>query len=85
MYISGMGTKVPFWQNGKIAKMAPVHEIQKNFLPKDFFRGIMKVPYTKNIQNLFQGLPNPEQQNYKQRLLKKDSQDFKNSFYLGFL
>ena len=43
----------------------------------------MKVPYTKNIQNLFQGLPNPEQQNYKQRLLKKDSQDFKNSFYLG--
>ena len=31
----------------------------KFFWPKDFFWGIMKVPYTKNIHNLFQAPPNP--------------------------
>ena len=35
--------------------MELVHEIQKNVWLKDFFWGIMKVPYTKNIRNLFQG------------------------------
>ena len=36
----------PFSQNGSF-------EIQKLFWPKGFFWGIMKVPYTKNIHNLF--------------------------------
>ena len=57
-------------------------------LAKDFFWGIMKVPYTKNIHNLFQGPPNPGFRSVKvqtETFLKKDSQDFKNSFYLGFL
>ena len=43
-------------QNGTFK---PVHEIQKFFLPKDFFWGIMKVPFTKNIHNFFQGPSNP--------------------------
>ena len=65
-----------------------VHEIQKFFLPKDFFWGIMKVPFTKNIHNFFQGLPNPGFRSVKvqtETVLKKDLKDFKNSFYLGFL
>ena len=45
-----------FCQN---ATFEPLHEIQKFFGSKDFFRGIMNVSYTKKIQNLFQGLPNP--------------------------
>ena len=31
----------------------PMHEIQKFLGPKDFFWGIMKVPFTKNIHNFF--------------------------------
>ena len=75
----------PFCQNGTFE---PLHEIKKFFGSKDFFRGIMNVPYTKNIQNLFQGLPNPRLRSVKvktETFLKKDSRDFKNSFYLGFL
>ena len=48
----------------------------------------MKVPFTKNIHNLFQGPQNPGFRSVKvqtETFLKKDSQDFKNSFYLGFL
>ena len=48
----------------------------------------MKVPYTKNIHNLFQGQPNPGFRSVKVQteiFLKKDSWDFKTSFYLGFL
>jgi hypothetical protein len=44
------------WQNGTFE---PKHEIQKKFWTKEFFSGIMKVPFTKNIHNIFQGLPNP--------------------------
>jgi hypothetical protein len=46
------------------------------------------VPYTKNIHNLFQDPTNPGFRSVKvqtETFLKKDSQDLKNSFYLGFL
>ena len=52
---SGILAEWKYCQNG-IFK--PLHEIQNIFWPKDFFWGIMKVPYTKNIHNLYQGLPN---------------------------
>ena len=90
-WISCMGSKVPLWQffhSAKNGTSVPVHEIQKFFWPKDFFWGIMKVPYTKNIHNLFQGPPNLGFRTVKVQIetfLKKDSRDFKNSFYLGFL
>ena len=74
-----------FCQNGTFE---PVHEIQKFFWPKDFFWGIMKVPCTKSNHNFFQGPPNPGFRSVKvqnETFLKKDSQDFKNSFYLWFL
>ena len=74
-----------FCQNGTFE---PVHEIQKILWPKDFFWGVMKVPYRKDIHNLFQGPSNPEFRSIKvqtETFLKKDSWDFKNSFYLGFL
>ena len=75
----------PFCQNGTFE---PVHEIQKFFWPKDFFWGIMKVPFTKNIHNFFQGLSNPGFRSVKvqtETFLKKDSRDFKNSFQFRFL
>ena len=65
-----------------------MHEIQNYFWPKDFFGGIVKVPYTKNNHNLFQGPPNPGFGSVKvqtETFLKKDSRDFENSFYLGLL
>ena len=73
----------PFWQN---RTFEPVDEIQKFFWPKDFFWGIMKVPFTKTICNLFQGPPNPVFRSVKVQIgtfFKKDSQDFKNSFCCG--
>ena len=75
----------PFCQNGTCE---PVHEIQIFFWPKDFFWGIMKVPYTKYTHNLFERLPTPEFRSVKVQIVsffKTDSQDFKNYFYLGFL
>ena len=48
----------------------------------------MEKPFTRYIQNLFQGPPNPGFRLVKvqtETFFKKDSQDFKNSFYLGFL
>jgi hypothetical protein len=75
----------PFCQNGTFEH---VHEIQKYFLPKDIFWGVMKVPYRKDIHNLFQGPSNPEFRSIKvqtETFLKKDSRDFQNYFYLGFL
>jgi hypothetical protein len=65
-----------------------VHEIQNFFWPKVFFWGIMKVPFTKIICNLFQGPPNPVFRSVKVQIgtfFKKDSRDFKNYFHLGFL
>ena len=73
-----------FCQNGTFES---VHGIQ-NFCPKDFFWGTMKVPFTKNIHKLFQGPPNPGFRSVKVQngtFFKKDSRDFKNYFYLGFL
>ena len=66
------------WQNGTFE---PVHEIEKLFWPKDFFWSIMKVPYPKHINNMFQGSPNPGFRLVKlqtEDFLKKDSQHFKN-------
>ena len=48
----------------------------------------MNVPYTKNINNLFQGPPNSVFRSVKvqtETFLEKESEEFKNSFYLGFL
>ena len=48
----------------------------------------MKMTFTKNITNMLQGPPNPGFRPVKVQngsFFKKDSQDFKNSFYLGFL
>ena len=90
-WISCTGSKVPFWQNGKIAKMALLNtctKFKKKIQPKDFFWGNIKVPYTKNIHNLFKGPPNPGFRSVKvqtETFFKKDSRDFKNYFYLGFL
>ena len=71
------------WKNCQNGTFEPAHEIQKIFWPKDFFWGIMKVPFTKIICNLFQGPPNPGFMSVKAQteiFLKKDSQDFKNYF-----
>ena len=48
----------------------------------------MKMTLIKNIPNMSQGLPNPEFRSVRVEngdFLKKDSQDFKNSFQFGFL
>ena len=74
-----------FWQNGTFEL---VHEIQKFVWPKDFFWSIMKMAFTKNITNMSQGLLNPGFRSVKVEnwdFLKKDSQDFKNSFQFWFL
>ena len=71
------------WKNCQNGTFEPVHEIQKFFRPKDFFWGIVKVPFTKNIHNLYQGPSNPGFRSVKvqtETFLKKDSRDFKNSF-----
>ena len=65
----------------------PVHDIQNFLEPKDFSWGIMKVPYTK-IFITCSRVPQIQyvgDSKYKLTFLKKDSQDFKNSIYLGFL
>ena len=65
-----------------------MHEIQKKIWPKDFFWGNMKVPFTKNIHNFFQGPSNQGFRSVKVQIeifLKKDSWDFKNSFQFRFL
>ena len=78
-WISCMGSKVPFWTREWNSKL---------FWPKDFFWGIMKVPCTTNIHNLFQGPTNPGFRSVKVQIetfLKRDSRDFKNSFYSEFV
>ena len=89
-WISCTGSKVPFSQNLKNAKMAllnPWMKFKENQL-KDFFWSIMKMPFTKNISNMSQGPPNPGFRSVRVQkwdFLKKDSQDFKISFQCGFL
>ena len=76
------------WKNCQIGTFEPAHEIQKFIWPKDFFWGIMKVPFTENIHNFFQGPSNPGFRSVKvqtETFLKKDSWDFKNSFQCRFL
>ena len=77
---SAILAKLKNCQNGTFE---PVHEIQKFVWPKDFFWSIMKMPFTKNISNMSQGPPNPGFRSVKLEnwdFLKKDSQDYKNSF-----
>ena len=60
----------------------------KKSLAKRLLLRHYKVPFTKDIHNFFQGPPNPGFRSVKVQIetfLKKDSRDFKNSFYLGFL
>ena len=79
---------LPELKNCQNGTFEPVHEIQNFFWPKSIFWSIMKVPFTKIICNLFQGPPNPVFRSVKVQIgtfFKKDSRDFKNSFYLGFL
>ena len=76
------------WKNCNNGTFEPAHEIQNFLWPDDFFGTIMKVPFTKNIHSFFQGPPNPGFRSVKvqtETFPKKDLQDFKNSFYLGFL
>ena len=47
------------WKNGQNGTFEPVHEIQKIFWQKDFFLGIMNVPFTKSIHTMPQGMLNP--------------------------
>ena len=79
---------LPELKNCQNGTFEPMHEIQKLFWPKDFFWSIMKVTFTKNIRNMSQGPPNPGFRSVRVEnwdFLKKDSQDFKNSFQFGFL
>ena len=74
-----------FWQNGTFE---PMYGIQKKFLAERLFWSVMKMTFTKNIPNMSQGPPNPgfrylNLENWD--FLKKDSQDFKNSFQFEFL
>ena len=63
------------WKNCQNGTFEPVHEIQNFFWSKDFFWGIMKVPFKKNIHSMFQGPPNPGFRSVKvqtETFLKKD-------------
>ena len=76
------------WKNCQNGTFEPVHEIHKTFLPKDFFWGIKKVPFTKSIRNFFQGPSNPGFRYVivqTETFPKKDSRDFKNSFLFRYL
>ena len=75
----------PFCQNGTFE---PVHEIQKFFWSKDFFWGIMNVPFTKSIHNMPQGPSNPGFMQLKVQkgdFLKKPSRELKFFSCLRFL
>ena len=64
------------WKNCQNVTFEPLHEIQNVFCPKDYFLGIMKVPYTKN---LFQGPPNPGFRSVNvqtETFLKKDIKNY---------
>jgi hypothetical protein len=66
-----------------MAVLNPCMKFKNNFGQKTPYEA-----YTKNIRNLFKGPPNPGFRSVKvqtETFLKKDSRDFKNSFYLGFL
>jgi hypothetical protein len=58
------------------------------FAPENRKKTPSKVAHTNFFRNLFKGRPNPGFRSVKvqtETFLKKDSRDFKNSFYLGFL
>ena len=62
-------------QNGTFES---VHEIQKQFWPKAFFWGIMKMGIRNDIHNLSQGPQNPgfiQEKVQKGDFLKKDSRE----------
>ena len=58
--ISCIDSKVPFWRNWKIAKMALLNQCMKFEKKNDqIFWSIMKMAIRKNIYNVSQGPPNP--------------------------
>ena len=72
---SAILAKMKNCQNGTFE---PVHEIQKIFWPKAFFRSIMKMALRKFFRNMSQGLPNPgfmQEKVQKGDFLKKDSRE----------
>ena len=90
-WISCTGSKVPFWQNWKIAKMALLNLCMKFkifFWPKVFFWSIMKMATRKFFHNLSKGPPNPgfmQENVQKGDYLKKDSQELKKNSCFRFL
>ena len=50
---------LPQLKNCQNGTFEPVHKIQKLFWTNYFFWSIMKTPFTRNIPNMSQGLPNP--------------------------
>ena len=68
----------------KMALLNPCMKFKKTFWPKDFFWGIMKVPYTKNIHNLLQGPENPGFRSVKVqlKLFSKRTHGISNFFFI---
>ena len=76
------------WKNCQNGTFEPVHEIQIFFWPKDYFWGIMNVPFTKSIHNMPQGPSNPGFMQLKVQkgdFLKKPSRELKFFSCLRFL
>ena len=75
------------WKNCQNGTFEPVHEIQNFFWQKDFFWGIMNVPFTKSIHNMPQGPSNPGFMQLKVQkgdFLKKPSREMK-FFFLFYV
>ena len=78
----------PCLKNCQIGTFWSVHGIWNFFGPNDFIWGAMKVPFSDFIQKMSRALSSSVQVliwEDKLDYLKNPSQDFKNSFCLGFL
>ena len=78
-----MGSKVPYWQ---FFQFCALHEMKK-MACKTSFEALCRLHLQKYLY-MSQGLPNREfwsARVEKLDFLKKDSQDFKDHFCLGFL
>ena len=90
-WISHMSSKVPFCQNWKLPKWhfwTSAWNSKKKNGHMTSFEALWRWHFQKNIPNMPQGHPNPRLRSVKVEnwdFLKKDSQDFKNSFQFGFL
>ena len=75
--LTGHGHPGPFQKNAKMALFNPCMKLKKKFGQKTSFEALRKCH-----------LQNPGFRSVKVQIdtfFKKDSRDFKNSFYLGFL